>query len=336
VTQSLTNQPTGPELHPAPKVSVIIPAYNAAAFIGDALDSVFAQTFTNFEVILINDGSLDTDKFEQAIQLHLHRIVYLKQENRGPSAARNLGIRRARGEYVAFLDSDDAWFPEYLAAQMKLLEETPSLDLVYSDTLVYWDSISTGRPYMQIYPSKGPVTFESLLMEDCAIPSSAAVARRRVLQEAGLFDENLSHAEDFDLWLRIAYRGGRMAYQRKVLARHRVRPDSLAATSFHMRAGLVYVLTKLDKMLHLPAQTHSLLHNQLARARAHSELEEGVRYLFGGNLERATDSLSKANAILHSTKLRLLLLGLRIAPRLAVFAARIWKWSPFASGPRRA
>lgn len=114
-------------------VSVVIPVYNCVEYTPAALDSVFAQTFTNFEVVLVNDGSPDTEMLEHLIAPYQDRIVYLKQENRGLSAARNTGIRAARGKYLAFLDSDDCWPPEYLAAQMKLFEETPSPDLVYSD-----------------------------------------------------------------------------------------------------------------------------------------------------------------------------------------------------------
>jgi glycosyltransferase involved in cell wall biosynthesis len=102
----------------SPLVSVIIPAYDVAEFIGEALDSVFAQTFTDYEVIVINDGSPDTAKLERALAPYLSRIVYLKQENRGVSAARNTGINAARGSLIAFLDGDDVWLPNYLEVQV--------------------------------------------------------------------------------------------------------------------------------------------------------------------------------------------------------------------------
>src|SRR5215467_1463918 len=108
----------------APSVSVIIPAYNTARYIGEALDSVFGQTYRDFEVIVINDGSPDTEALEAVLRPYLDRIVYLKQENRGPAAARNLGIHQARGEYIAFLDSDDCWVEEYLARQMSMFDAT--------------------------------------------------------------------------------------------------------------------------------------------------------------------------------------------------------------------
>ena len=109
------------------QVSVIIPAYNTAAYITETLDSVFAQTFKDFEVIVVNDGSPDTEDLERVLQPYRARIVYVKQENRGVSGARNAGILRARGEFLAFLDSDDVWLPDYLAEQMKFLEAHPHL-----------------------------------------------------------------------------------------------------------------------------------------------------------------------------------------------------------------
>src|SRR5579864_51434 len=122
-----------------PAVSVIIPAYNAAAYIAETLDSVFAQTFREFEVIVINDGSPDTNQLEKVLERYLDRIVYLKQENRGPSAARNAGIQRSRAEFLALLDSDDVWNREYLATQMSFFQRDPKLDLIYSDFLYHGD-----------------------------------------------------------------------------------------------------------------------------------------------------------------------------------------------------
>src|SRR5579859_2882238 len=116
-----------------PLVSVIIPAYKAAEHIVKALKSVFAQTFSNYEVIVINDGSPDTPQFLEIIHPYSDRIRYLEQHNQGPAAARNRGILAANGEYMAFLDSDDCWFPSYLATQMRLLEGSSPIDLIYGN-----------------------------------------------------------------------------------------------------------------------------------------------------------------------------------------------------------
>ena len=210
-------------------VSVVIPAYNCVEYIPAALDSVFAQTFTDFEVVVVNDGSPNTEILEHLIAPYRNRIIYLKQENRGPSAARNTGIRAARGEYLAFLDSDDCWPREYLAAQMKLFEETPSLDLVYADALIFGD---TSFPYKRFVSNLSqPVTFEDLLLKGCQIIPSATVARKQVIVDTGFFDENESvrGVEDYDMWLRIVYRGAKLAYQPSALILRRFHSGALTS-----------------------------------------------------------------------------------------------------------
>src|SRR5690242_14802421 len=119
----------------SPRVSVIIPAYNAAAFIGETLDSVYAQTFNNFEIIVVNDGSPDTEALEQKLSSYPAKLRYLKQANQGAAAARNTGPRAAIGEFVAFLDADDTWLPQFLEKQVALLDNAPA-DVVWADSLI--------------------------------------------------------------------------------------------------------------------------------------------------------------------------------------------------------
>ena len=300
-----------------PIVSVIIPAYNTAAFIAASLESVFAQTLSDFEVIVINDGSPDTTELEQVLAHYLGRIIYLKQENRGPGAARNLGIRQARGEYIAFLDSDDCWLPDYLASQIKLFEEAPLLDVVYSDAQHYGEPSLAGKTYMQTCPSNGLVTLEALIREDCQVITSCTVARRHVVVDVGLFDERLDFrgCEDYDLWLRILYNGGRIAYQKKVLARYRSRPGSLSHNLLKMSEALKAVYEKVDLEMDLSEETRAVLRKQLAQARAYIDLEAGKQFLAAGDFGRAKDSLTKANAFFRRTKLKMTILGLQFAPR---------------------
>ena len=119
-----------------PKVSVIIPTYKTAHFIAACLDSVFAQTYQDLEAVVVNDGSPDTPELEQVLVPYMDRIVYIKQENKRTAGARNNAIRHARGEFVAFLDSDDVWMPDHLAEQMQLFANDPSVELTYSNGLV--------------------------------------------------------------------------------------------------------------------------------------------------------------------------------------------------------
>src|SRR5260370_36978455 len=115
----------------AERVSVIIPAYNVAPYIAETLESVFAQTKSAFEVIIVNDGSPDTEKLEGALPTFRDRILYLEQENRGLSGARNTGIRAAKGDLIALLDGDDLWMPKYIETQTEFLRRHPEYDLVY-------------------------------------------------------------------------------------------------------------------------------------------------------------------------------------------------------------
>ena len=182
-----------------PLVSVIVPAYNVAEYIGDALNSVLAQTFTDHEIIVINDGSPDTEALEKVLAPYMSRIVYLKQENRGVSAARNTGIKAARGSLIAFLDGDDSWLPHYLEVQVPRIQADPTIDVLYPNVVMFGDSSEAGEEFMTICPSNGEVTFERLLLQECNV-SNCSIARRETILRAGLFDESLRSVEDFDLF----------------------------------------------------------------------------------------------------------------------------------------
>ena len=307
-----------------PAVSVIIPAYNAAGYISGALESVFAQTFTDFEVIVINDGSPDTDQLEKVLETYLGRIVYLKQVNRGPSAARNLGIRHARGEYIAFLDSDDVWNVEYLASQMKCFRKDAKLDLLYSDFLYRGDSAKSGKSCMQMYAPKGRVTFENLMKREYLIFPSTTVVRKSIAVQAGLFDEDLHRSEDFDLFIRIAHRGGRIAYHRKVLAHRLIHPDSLSYEGARMLDAEEKVLRKLDKTLELSPKQRRLLQARIRMPLAQREVNRGSECLLVADYTGATKALEAAYGQRPTTKLFLVLLGLRIAPQLTGVMVRVW------------
>ncbi len=308
-----------------PLVSVIIPAYNTAPYIVEALDSAFAQTFDNFEVIVINDGSPDTEVLESLLAPYQNRIVYIKHENRGLPGARNTGIRQARGEFLAFLDSDDCWSPNYLESQMNIFGKTPSLDVLYSDALLFGDSLHSGKTFMQAYTSNGPVTLDSLIQEECQVITSCTVARRQVVVDAGLFDENFSRCEDFDLWLRILHNGGQMAYQREVLGRYRTRPGSLSRDTVKVLQALLQVYKKIEKWPGLSHRTRILVQMRAKQIQANLDLESGRVFLATGEFERARDSLKKANDFFHRRKLRMTILGLQVAPDWTRYAVLTWQ-----------
>jgi hypothetical protein len=314
----------GKQAQPAPLVSVIIPAFNAADHVGAALKSVFAQSFIDYEVILVNDGSPDTERLEQAIQGYIPRITYLKQANRGPSGARNLGIRHARGEWMAFLDSDDAWLPQYLAEQFRFLRSDPALDMVYCDATLEGEIGDAGKTFMQVCPSIGPVTFESVLVEQTQILTSGTVVRRQSVAGVGFFDEDLRWSEDHDLWLRVIHAGGKVAYQRQALLRRNVRPDSQGSAPGALYDGEMQSLKKLDRTLDLPPHTRGLLEQRLRTIQAALALIEGKRLLLAGEPDKAYEALSRACDLAPTSKLRGALIGLRIAPGLTARGVRLW------------
>ena len=299
------------------KVSVVIPAYKAAPYIRRTLDSVFAQNYPNYEVIVVNDGSPDTPEFEASIHDHFDRIVYIKQANRGPSAARNAGILRARGEFIAFLDSDDLWLDSYLDRQMSELRRPPGLDFIYSDATYVGDNVPLGQTFMQISPSYAPVTFDNLLALKCIVILSCAVARRETILKAGLFDESFWHCEDFDLWLRIAFSGARMACWNEILAVHHVRAGSLSATKQSMRKGRKRAYEKALAMPGISDEQRAIAAWMRDRWGAEIELEDGKELLLQRKYGDARAKMRSANRFFRSAKISAVIALLGIAPPAA-------------------
>lgn len=294
-------------------VSVIIPAYNAADFITAALDSIFSQTFNDYEVIVINDGSPDTTQLEQALAPYLARIIYLKQENRGAAAARNAGLRIARGRFVAFLDADDFWLPDYLSEQIRFLE-TSGADMVYADAMLIGSLSQTGRTYMKLTPSRGKVTPVSLLRATSNVITSGVLARAASIIEVGMFAEDIKRGHDFDLWLRLAKKGARIDFQRKVLLRHRALDSSLSGDLVSRHERTLKVLETIKKRHQLTASEQAALDWSAKRGAAALNVELGKDMLLQKDFGGAAKAFQEANRFYRSWKLRTVLLGLRLAP----------------------
>lgn len=298
-----------------PKVSVIVTAYKVAPFIAETLDSVFAQTLEGFEVIVVNDGSPDVEELERALGPYAARLVYVVQENRGAGGARNTGLRLARAPLVAFLDGDDLWEPSYLAEQLREIEAR-ELDLAYTDALMFGDSALAGKTYMETAPSEGEVNFLSLIRGDCNVITSGVVARRRAVFDAGLFDETLRNAQDFELWARLAHRGARLGYQRKVLVRYRVREGSLSGDAQNRLAREWKVTRHIGDAYPLTAHEREEVERMLTRQQAAIDLERGKSLLGEGRFAEARDCIAGARRVLGGWKLTAALLLLKVSPRL--------------------
>ena len=182
------------------KVSVVIPAYNCMAFLPATLDSVLKQTFSNFEVLIVDDGSPD-QVGAWAAQVADARVRLISQANQGVAEARNTGIAESEGEYIAFLDNDDLWHPTKLEKQVHYFEANPTVGVVYTWTvLVDEQEQPTGRIFAS--QAEGNV-WQALLESDVISNGSSAMVRRCCFETVGGFDRNLNFAADLDMWLRL-------------------------------------------------------------------------------------------------------------------------------------
>lgn len=298
-----------------PAVSVIMPAYNVSRYIASAIESVLAQTFTDYEIAVVNDGSPDTEELERAVAPYRDRIIYIKQENRGCGAARNTAIRATRGRYIALLDPDDMWESDYLAVQVDYLERDPSIDVLYPNAIIFGDMPDSGKLFMDICPSDGEVTFEKLINEQCNV-MMGVTARREIIERVGMFDEALRSTEDFDLWLRILKAGGRIAYHRRPLTRYRRRRGSLSSDPVWMCQHVLIVLDKVERTMNLTDTEREAVSRKRERLGALLRFYEGKRAFFRGDTGAAIERLSEANAFMKSRKISLVIIGLRAAPQL--------------------
>jgi len=201
-----------------PKVSVLIPAYNAQDFISRTLQSVLKQRYADFEVIILDDGSTDkTAEIVKQIAREDKRIRYYFQENRGLANTRNRLAELADAEYIAFLDHDDEWLPQKLSLQVDFFEKNPDFGLLYSDTYIKKDGRIIGRAFEERKPVRGNVFYE-LLFENF-VPLDTVFMPKRVLLEFIPFNPEYDFSEEFDIFLRVSKKY-KFAYLNEVLAVH--------------------------------------------------------------------------------------------------------------------
>jgi glycosyltransferase involved in cell wall biosynthesis len=222
-----------------PRVSVIIPVFNGAKTVAQAIDSVLAQTFRDFEIVAVDDGSRDASV--ATLKGYGDKVTVLEQQNRGPSSARNLGMANSCGEYLGFLDADDWWQPELLARMLPPLERNPDCVLAYCD-LQLADSL--GRPLPTALAAKraaDPPTVRDMLDALWPIMPSGVLVRRRVLEAVGGFPERLRAFEDVYLWLLLREQGT-FAHVAADLAVWRFAhfPDPLKASGGQEEAGRIF------------------------------------------------------------------------------------------------
>jgi len=227
-------------------ISVIIPSYNRWYCLPRALDSVLSQSMAPLEVIVIDDGS--TDDTVLNVTKHYPSVVLLLQENAGVSAARNAGIRAAKGEWIALLDSDDVWHNNKLEQQLSALQRHPEQRLCHCDELWIRNGVRV-NPKNKHRKSGGWIFEQCLPL--CAISPSAAVIRRDVFDDIGLFDETLPACEDYDYWLRLTHREPVLYVDEALLSKYGGHEDQLSRAHWGMDRFRIQALIKLLKTAEL-------------------------------------------------------------------------------------
>jgi len=185
-----------------PQVSIILPVYNCERYVEEAVESIFRQTFRDFELIVVNDGS--SDGTERRLQKYLGRMTYLRQEHRGPGAARNRGLQIACGPLIAFHDADDIWFPRKLERQVEFAQAHPEYGIVATDAMWFDERGIVRRSKKSMYPISSGYVMDKLLFHNwIAVP--AVLVRRECFDKVGTFDEEPGRrGTDWTMWVRIA------------------------------------------------------------------------------------------------------------------------------------
>lgn len=266
-------------------VSIILPTYNRAEYISRALDSVFAQTYSSWELVIVDDGS--TDETQTMLEEYTdHRIVLLSQMNQGVSAARNAGIARSSGSMIALLDSDDEWLPKKLERQLEYMDEH-GYEICQTDEIWMRGGKRVNQPAKYTKP-EGWFFEQSLNM--CLISPSCTMFTRTVWEQIGPFDIELPSCEDYDMWLRacLIYPVGLLA--ERLTIKHGGRPDQLSnsvpCADLHRIRALIKILQsgKLDDQQHQLAvaelELKTSIYMQGAEKRGKSEEAERVWNLF--------------------------------------------------------
>jgi len=187
-----------------PTVSVVIPTYNRAHLLGGAIQSVLSQTYQDFELIVVDDGSTDdTEEVVRSFSDERLRHIRLEENSRTAAVPRNTGIKIATGEYLAFLDSDDEWLPQKLEKQVKAFEEaSPKVGIVYTGMWWIRDNEKTYLPFSSVIQKEGNIGKE--LLKRNFVWGSVALVKKECFNRVGMFDEKLSYGEDCDMWLRVS------------------------------------------------------------------------------------------------------------------------------------
>lgn len=307
-----------------PVISVIIPVYNGAKTVRETIESVLNQTYHDFEIIVINDGSQD-DTLAIINSIQNQKIQLFSYPNAGLSASRNRGFARARGEFIAFLDADDLWTTDKLESQLTALQQNPQAAVAYSWT----DHIDECSQFLRpaSYTSCSGNVYERLLIGNFISCGSNTLIRTQALSNVGGFDESLKAAEDWDMWLRLA-----ALYEFVVVPRpqvlYRISPYSMSANISRMEAASLQVIERAysqapQSLQHRKKESLGFLYKFLM----YKALQDCVKWQRGLKAAKVLISYFRQDSSLfHLGRLKLLLLSKTISANLLPFYETQIKW----------
>jgi len=255
------------------KVNVIIPAFNAAKYLPAAIKSVLAQTFDDWEICLVDDGSTDNtvEVIAPFLESHGSKIRYIRQENRGLPAARNAAIKAASGELLALLDADDIWLPCRLSESVKVMDERPQAGLSYGRITVIDQDDQLGWTWEGNPRFAEGWIAPQIYMRTINLPCPTLTFRRRCVDEVGLFDETFRATEDRDLWLRIALQH-EVAFVNEVIAYYRYSPNQMSTDPDRMLQAQLKFIRK-----HYGKPGCGFIARRVAIARAYKQRAETLK-----------------------------------------------------------
>ncbi|OGG62130.1 hypothetical protein A3C19_00185 [Candidatus Kaiserbacteria bacterium RIFCSPHIGHO2_02_FULL_54_22] len=304
------------------KASIIIPAYNAARYVRAAVDSALAQTHPDIEIIVVDDGSTDDTRRILDPYAAARKIEYLQQENKGLSGARNAGIRRAKGEYIALLDADDIFMPDKMEKQIAHLERDLSCDVSYCDLYHFWDEEPEKSLKLDYKYYSGEEVLPNILRRSFIAPSTT-LYRRRVFDRFGYFDEEIRQfAEDLEFWLRLTLGGAKICFLPEILVKLRLRREgSIQGLSRQpqMKLTALKVVEDVNAKMSAAERAKYGMSSHLRRYR----LKTAFAYLLVGEKPSALEFVAKA---LENRPSGRIFSGL-IRAVISVVPIRILQWS---------
>ncbi len=296
-----------------PAVSIIIPNYSTAEFIAETLDSVFAQTFTDYEIVVINDAAPDTEELKKALENYKEKIIFIdKFENTGTSATRNFTVKHTRGDFLCFLDADDIWHPTFLEELFAFLTKN-DFGMVYADTEMFGVGYRAGESFLDYNPPQGEVSRRMLIEGKCIILPSGGLIKKSEFEKSGGFDPKVKRTEDFDLWMRMIFQGTRIGFLRKILFKFRIRPGSGSGDSLQRIERCMIVWQILQKKLPFTDEENLIVNRNI-------ELEHAALLRAKGRLFINERNWSEAVKVFREARKKAVKLGLPFKHRLKMSA----------------